>query len=248
MVKKFFAVLTTIVIILSVAAPAAAAETSKKPITPPELKNLTFIHYAKPDKPGKPPKETPEPEPEGSYKLTGLYLPGTATYYINSQNAPAEAENEIFNAFEAWDAKVTSTELFNNSYEPTNAAGLNRDGQNTVSWVKVAPPKIIAVTSMWYEDDGDPATLNKIVEFDIAFNTFLEWGIDTDGEGSDDFLYGAYDVRNIGTHEVGHVVGLADLYDDNNSELTMYGYGRTGETIKISLADGDIEGANLIYN
>lgn len=244
--KKLLAILLAIVLTLAVATPALAVEPSKKPITPPELKNLTFIHYAKPDKPGKPPKE--EPEPEGSYKLTGLYLSGNAEYYVNVAGAPAGAVDEIYYSFEAWDDEVTNTELFSNSFGSTSASGLRRDGQNTISWVKVAPRRIIAVTSMWYLDDGNPATLNPIVEFDIAFNAFLEWGIDADGEGGDYLLYGAYDVRNIGTHEVGHVVGLADLYEDKNSELTMYGYGSTGQTIKISLAGGDIEGANYIYN
>lgn len=37
-----------------------------------------------------------------------------------------------------------------------------------------------------------------------------------------------HDVQNVGTHEVGHVVGSADLYRTNYSELTMYGY--AGET------------------
>jgi hypothetical protein len=231
-------------LLLSFPATVFAAESSKKPLTPPDLKNLTFIHYVKPDKPGKPPKE--EPEPEGSYKLLGLYISGTVTYHVNV-GVPAEVTTEIFKSFEEWD-KVTNMELFNNSYGYTNTSGLKHDGQNTISWVRIAPPKIIALTSLWYWDDGNPATLDPIDEFDITFNTFLQWGIDPDGEESTYFLESAFDVRNIATHEVGHVVGLADLYEDKNSDLTMYGYGSTGETIKISLATGDIDGASDIYN
>jgi hypothetical protein len=33
---------------------------------------------------------------------------------------------------------------------------------------------------------------------------------------------------NIATHELGHGVGLADLYDDQWSEQTMYGYATYG--------------------
>ena len=40
---------------------------------------------------------------------------------------------------------------------------------------------------------------------------------------------------------------LADLYEEQYRELTMYGYGRTGETIKLSLEEGDEAGAYFIY-
>ena len=41
--------------------------------------------------------------------------------------------------------------------------------------------------------------------------TPLKWGIDPDDEECD-ILERAYNVGNIATHEVGHVVGLDDLY------------------------------------
>ena len=59
--------------------------------------------------------------------------------------------------------------------------------------------------------------------------------------------HGAYDVRNIATHEVGHVCGLADLYTARSSEQTMYGYGGIGEVKKDSLASGDIAGLQKLY-
>ena len=246
MKKVLASILIISILLLSFPATVLAAEPSNKPITPPELKSVTFIHYEKPDKPGKPDK--PAPEPEGSYKLLGLYLPDTSTYYVNGAGAPEGAVGEIQSSFNEWDDVVTNTELFSDFAESTTASGLRQDGQNTISWVRIAPPKAIAVTRLWYLDDGNPATLDSIVEFDIDFNAFLQWGIDPDGEESTYFLDSAFDVRNIATHEVGHVVGLADLYEDKNSELTMYGYGSIGETIKISLAGGDIEGAQYIYN
>lgn len=246
MKKVLFSILTVSILLASLPATVLAAGPSQQPITPHELKSVTFVHYAKPaDHPVKPPKE--EPQPEGSYKLLGIYLPDTFAYYINEAGAPEGAAEQIQSSFEAWDDAVAA-ELFSDSAGSTSVAGFGQDGQNTVSWVKIAPPKAIAITRLWYIDDGDPATLDPIIEFDIAFNAFLDWGIDPDGEGSAYFLDGAFDVRNIATHEVGHVVGLADLYEDKNSELTMYGYGSTGETLKISLAGGDIEGAQSIYD
>ena len=83
------------------------------------------------------------------------------------------------------------------------------------------------------------------LDFDMIMNSLHKWGIDPDDEGS--LTIREYDVQNIVTHEVGHVVGLADLYDETNSELTMYGYGRKGETKKISLEIGDILGCQELY-
>ena len=55
------------------------------------------------------------------------------------------------------------------------------------------------------------------------------------------------DFDNIATHELGHSVGMADLYTNGCSEQTMYGYATYGETKKRSLEDGDINGVRKLY-
>jgi len=221
------------------------AKPENKPITPSDLKNITLIHYVKPDSPpGKPdiPDDEDPPLPDidnTGYALLDCYLPETVTYYVNTAGAPEGALAEIQESFGTWDS-VTTTELFEYVSE-TTASGARFDYQNTVSWRKIAPRNIIAMTSLWYN-----GTTGEIYEFDITFNSFLKWGIDPDDEGPDTLLK-MYDVENIAVHEVGHVVGLADLYEDKYRELTMYGYGSVGETIKITLATGDIEGAQFLY-
>ncbi|MFH1662950.1 MAG: matrixin family metalloprotease, partial [Chloroflexota bacterium] len=191
-------------------------------------------------------KDKPEPEPEGTYKLIGTKLTETATYYINTSGAPEGSLTEIISSFDTWDGEVAA-DLF--SYEAeTSISGRKYDGQNTVSWTRIAPKSTIAIATFWYYSDSNPATFDPIMEFDIVFNSFLNWGIDTDGEGTTFELTNAFDIQNIATHEVGHIVGLGDLYDSGNSYLTMYGYGSLGETQKISLDGGDIAGALAIYN
>ncbi len=251
--KKLLSISLAFALMLSLALSAglAAAEPPQKPITPGDLKQLTLIHYAKPDNPGKPDKpgkpDDPEPPPveNGYYELLGLYLPGEATYYINTTGAPDGALGEIIASFETWD-DVTGADLFS-SDGLTTVSGIKLDTQNTVSWVKIVPRNIIAMVAIWYEDDGNPETLDPIVEFDMVFNALHKWGIDLDGEGEGYELEKAFDVRNIATHEAGHVVGLADLYEEQYREITMYGYGSLGETLKISLEDGDIAGVQEIY-
>ena len=69
----------------------------------------------------------------------------------------------------------------------------------------------------------------------------FDWGIVTDPD--DPFM----DVQNIATHELGHAVGLGDLYESPCTEVTMYGYSADGETEKQTLEPDDITGLQELY-
>lgn len=152
--------------------------------------------------------------------------------------APAVAA-ELQKAFAAWDDPVTSQVLFVPGTAEDSTPGDNL--KNDVYFAPIDDPGIIAVTTVWYYQYS-----REIVQADIMMNTNMRWGIDTDGEGAAP-LVGAFDIRNIATHEVGHVCGLADLYKTVSRDLTMYGYGSEGEVKKISLTDGDIAGVRYLY-
>jgi len=64
------------------------------------------------------------------------------------------------------------------------------------------------MTNIWYT-----RYTKEIVDTDIQMNSNNEWGIDPDGEGPTP-LTNAFDVQNIVTHEMGHVCGLGDLYNN----------------------------------
>jgi len=55
------------------------------------------------------------------------------------------------------------------------------------------------------------------------------------------------DLQNIATHELGHGVGLADIYSSTCSAVTMYGYSDYGETQKRTLETPDITGLQTLY-
>ncbi len=73
----------------------------------------------------------------------------------------------------------------------------------------------------------------------MRFNTYYSWS--TIGAS------GTYDVQNVGTHEHGHSLCLADLYSGVDSEKTMYGYVSAGETKKQTLDLDDINGITYLY-
>ncbi|MFQ6121579.1 MAG: matrixin family metalloprotease [Dehalococcoidales bacterium] len=240
--KKLLVALLVVALVVTSSVAVATAKPDK-PTRPEKLDQVIFVHPVAPDKPGKPdkppgkPPKDEEPQKDNTYfELWGGYLVDTAEYYINPNvilttgGDPVAAVN---NAADAWDV-VTTDELFN--YAGTTIKNwYAEDEENTVSWVKFIPRDYIAIAVMWYDQDM------VIWEFDIVFNAFHNWGIDPVKRDR------SFDIQNIATHEFGHPVGLDDLYDEIYSELTMYGYSKTGETQKRSLEEGDIAGAQSLY-
>lgn len=113
------------------------------------------------------------------------------------------------------------------------------DGKNEVYFANISDPGAIAVTIVWGRFSG-PSWWRELVEWDQIYD-------DYDFAWSASGAAGAMDFENIATHELGHSVGLADLYTSSCSEETMYGYGSYGETKKQTLNTGDIAGINKLY-
>ena len=200
-----------------------------------DLIRVDFIHFAKPPNAGsgKPSKST------SCYKLMGVKWPGLPVQYvINPTNQDGMSQNfvtsTISKSAETWDA-ATPAELFSNSYAVDSTAQYGvQDYVNTIQFGNYGSSNTIAVTSVWYTRAG-----KRIVEFDMLFNERYLWG------NADDSL-GFMDLQNIATHELGHSVGLDDLYNSCIEE-TMYGYSGYGETKKRTLEPADIEGLRKMY-
>lgn len=234
-VKPWCAALVVIAALLLVGG-AGAVKPEKGPID-----RVVFVHY----KDGAV-KTSSAPLQTDAYKLWGMQwntgsLPATFSLYPGnpyvSDNAAVAASLE--NAFAAWDGR-TSRAMFR--FTSSTSPPARADGKNDVYFAPVQDAGVIAVTEVWYYVES-----KEIVEADITMNTNMRWGIDRDGEGKRYTLRYAYDIRNIATHEAGHVCGLADLYTYQHRDLTMYGYGSEGEVRKISLASGDIAGLRYLY-
>lgn len=240
--------LSTVVVRATILIPAAdpAKEKGKAPEHSPvinetesgdwELERIDFVHYAKPEHPGKPPKK---PKGPSCFKLLGpKWKSFPVAYVVNPTGSGLTEEfviTTVSTSAETWDSE-TSTELFGN--EPTLDYGVkygNQDFVNAIAFGDHPDVNVIAVTSIWYTPRG-----RRIVEFDILFDTDWVWG---NAEAD----LNKMDLQNIATHELGHGAGLGDIYNDVCSEVTMYGYSKYGETKKRTLEPADITGIQKLY-
>jgi hypothetical protein len=214
-------------------------------LTPSGLERIVFIHYkkdfAKLSWAGKGKRE------KQNYKLLrkGVKWKSLPINYVIDPDNPEGltqdfVTNAISNGAEEWDAH-TSTELFENYTIDYNASwdGNAPDGRNEFVFGNYPEEGVIGVTVVWGYFSGPPST-REIIEFDTLFDTDFTWG--------DATLNSALmDLQNIATHEIGHGLGLADLYGESRSEETMYGYSEYGETKKRDLNTGDIAGIQVLY-
>jgi len=97
---------------------------------------------------------------------------------------------------------------------------------------------IIAVTSVW-GIWGGPVSGRELVEWDQVYD-------DSDFDWSTSGAAGKMDFDNIGTHEIGHAVGMGHP-GTNCVQETMYAYAGFGEILKQTLNTGDINGINQLY-
>ena len=199
-----------------------------------DLERVDFIHYAKPENPGKPAKT------ENCYKLMGVkWTAIPVSYVINpatTQGLPdGFVTSVISTSAETWDS-ATSAELLDDAYTIDYGAQYGiQNFQNAIAFGDYPNDNVIAVTSVWFTRVG-----KQIVEFDQLYNTRFSWG--------DAAINPAVmDLQNIATHELGHGVGLSDIQSTTCSAVTMYGYSDYGETSKRSLEQPDITGLQKMY-
>lgn len=238
MILKSVRVFLPLIVVFALFLPSVAASELDAAL---DIKSMTLIHYKRPDNYSSP----LSPLNNLYYELLGLELTSTFTYYVNPKFSGIEsgaAVDQVQLSFNAWNA-TTEVRLFN--FGGLTGGEYASDGQNTVSWARLDSNTKIAMTVIWYVPDTDGDGLEEIVEADIVLNSILRWGIDPDGEGPSTTK--AYDIRNVATHEAGHVVGLAGLQNDAYRELTMYEFSASGQTNKISLEGGDVTGAQFLY-
>ena len=144
---------------------------------------------------------------------------------------------------EKWEAAAGQQIIGAESVGQTDGAdSTSPDYVNEFQFGSIDTPGAIAVTTVWGIFRGPPSQ-RELVEWDMVLDQQdFQWT--ADGTVDTDKM----DFNNIVTHELGHAVGMADLYTSDCSEQTMYGYADYGETKKQTLEEGDKTGVFGLYN
>ncbi|MDD5431227.1 MAG: matrixin family metalloprotease [Candidatus Pacebacteria bacterium] len=206
----------------------------------PALESVTFIHYrdgsAKPGSSIKTPTLTCYGFISKGTKLTSIE--NLSINPANSGMLEADVLNQTMISAAEWDNNTSKTIWGNFNVDYSANFDSVADGINEISFGPYSDPNVIAVTRIWGVFSGRSKYIDQ---FDILFNTAYQWG-DVSATGNVNLM----DYMNIATHEIGHGVGLSDLYNACSDE-TMYGYSGNGETKKRNLNPGDIKGLQTLY-
>jgi len=171
-----------------------------------------------------------------TYSYGGGRAPeNTLVYKVNANTADCAGEgNAVQEAANAWNSAGADFQFEYGGATDTTSVGF--DSENSVIWANEGETDWRALTSTWWGWD-----LNIMLENDVEFNDYYSWSTAAGCPA------GRYDVQGIATHELGHALGLLDLYGTADSEKTMYGISSTGETKKRTLEPDDIDGIKYIY-
>jgi Matrixin len=171
------------------------------------------------------------------FKFADWYLSGPIVWRLNRSTVPASVAGSVDSvlnqSFNTW-----SSGLFLQGPD-ARARRARFNGVNTILWKRLSRFDL-GVTFVWFSRRS-----GEILEVDTVFNSRKPWAIfpsSPECQSSPD----AYDLQNVATHEFGHWLGLDDLEDDSDRDLTMYGFAAGGEVKKRTLGRGDINGRNAL--
>lgn len=168
-------------------------------------------------------------------------------FYVKNDNnlkneglSATAVASAISSAANEWDA-ATNQNLFSDDGVTVSSSvgGDTRDGKNVASWKSLtAAPSALAYSRTWYTTPKVDGYYSSI-ESDLCFNTKYAWS--TSGSKN-------YDVRTVALHELGHTIGLGDLYGKSqfsgDTRQIMHYYTGPGK----HLGNGDKTGAWTLYH
>lgn len=185
------------------------------------------------------------------FLASGAKWKSVESWFVNPTNSRGLAYNFVLSNLSAnvskWEDATDGAlgnggaDVLGNGYMASGtlvADTVSPDSLNEVYFADVADQGAIAVTIVWGVFGGPPSG-RKLVEWDQVYD-------DVDYDWSASGEVAKMDFENIATHELGHSVGLADLYNTCTEE-TMYGYADYGETKKRDLNSGDVAGMSSLY-
>lgn len=231
--------------------PVISLGSAVDPGTGKVVEGLAIIHRKSPARPG---NVKPGSTICYTYLAKGAKWKTVEPWLTNTTNTRALDGTNVFNLLsggvskweDATDGNVTNgTGVDVLGTGATTSATLvadtqSPDNQNEAYFADISDPGVIAVTIVWGIFGGPPLG-RELVEWDQVYNDVsFDWSAESSGVAD------KMDFDNIATHELGHSVGMGDLYNSCVDE-TMYGFSGNAETKKRDLNTGDITGANALY-
>lgn len=192
--------------------------------------------------------DTPVPEDSTCYGFLskGAMWKAEENYLFNPMNSRGMSEillvDLLANDIATWETAAEKFNIVGTGFytrESLVADTVSTDGKNEVYFADIDSPGAIGITITWGIFGGAPKN-RQLVEWDQVYD-------DVDFDWSTDGAADKMDFENIATHEIGHAIGMNDLYTNDCSQETMYGYASEGELNKRTLEIGDITGIKLLY-
>lgn len=204
-----------------------------------------IVHYA---------KNTSKPAKAGSgaacfgFLANGAKWKSVEDWTVDTRNTRGLQGDDILlnmsKDISKWEAAASGINILGQGSLKTASATLGTisDGKNEIEFADIKSSGAIAITYIW-GFFGGPTSNRQLVEWDQVYDD-----VDFDWSLSSSAAAGKMDFENIATHELGHSVGMNDLYTSGCSAQTMYGYANYGEINKRDLEAGDIAGIKSLYN
>lgn len=154
-----------------------------------------------------------------------------------------QAFEGLVRAVSAWQTSPAELPTLVVQRGPEDEVGFRRGGRNknTVRYSPDGDPLAngaLAITVITFD-----AHAREILDADIILNGEHRFGIfDDDPEHA---TQNVYDLQNVLTHELGHLLGLGEDYEDEAA--TMYAFSQPGETIKRDLEPVDVDSVVSLY-
>jgi len=167
-------------------------------------------------------------------------------WVVNPENNDGLSDQQVLetleDGFSSWDEAAGTTILGSGSITSDTlvADTQTTDGINEIYFADISEPGVIAVTITWGVANGPPFA-RGLVEMDQVYDD-VSFDFAIDGNPS------KMDLGSVGTHEIGHGLGMGHTsLDDLCSKQTMYPYTTNGSTDERSLEAGDIAGIQNVY-
>ena len=184
-----------------------------------------------------------------AYIAEGMKWKSAEPCVINAANTegmdPSEVVSKFKDSINTWE-KANRKDLIKEVYvtnQPLSIDPYSPDGFNEIYFDDIPIPGAVGVTLLW-GTFGAPVEDRYILEWDQLYNDVdYDWSIDCEVEDCSSKM----DFQSVATHELGHTVGMNDLYNDACGDATMYGYVTEGETKKRNLDKGDRFGLRSLY-